>query len=476
MIGNTVVFSDNEIALFVIGGVDLDGSSDNEFVSAVFIAESEFLAAFNLSVNVAESEFSTVFSLNSVIEGAIEIVFSLNSIVEGVFLANFNLNEKNSAESEFKTTFSLQPGSFQSIELSVDAVLSMGGVELDIMSGNISQDEKSWTWDFSFEIADQVNFDIVQTQKGSYPYLVLSMRGISFNLMAEGKSRSIKDINSRWSIAGRGITARLDGKSSIGVDTVWRDVNARTIIQELCDASAVSLDYQEVDFLIKELDGQGRYPIDIIKEIANSTEAVIQTSLDGTLIIRPSYKTKPDLYPTTSLDFEINDMDDYVSLDEQWLDRDNYDVVSIGNSEVEAEDSISSPASISIKTEDIEGSVNKLCKIYTVPFIPEIQLEDSAESGLILIYQGVNESQVDIEYIEIINGTASLSLPFYSLVSSQYIHTNLGAITISESGDIKTETEGQSLLKLSYMTKYHQYEASRTGTDKFLQVFAEIEA
>lgn len=427
-----------------------------------------------------KATIKTVFSLNAVIKNTVKTSFSLTSEIKRAVKTVFDLLDKTQVKASVKTTFNLLTAPSTTI-LPIDAVLSVGGHEIDILTANISQDEDSWTWAFNATIADQINWDVIKPSNGNYPQITLTARGISFNLMIEGMQRSRRDVNSAWAINGRGITARLDGKYASGVDTSWRDVNAKTIIGELCTDAGITLDYQTVDWKIAELDGQGRYPIEIINEIASAIGAVVQTTPDGILIIRPRYAVKPADYIGLTPDFVITETEDYITLDEQWLDRDNYNTISVGDEEVderldERENRLTITSEDDLDQNGEKLSENKIVKIYSVPFIDDITLDDSSEGALGLIYQGIVTKTIELEAVEIVKGVASLSLPFYGLISNSYIHSDLGALTISESGEIKTATEEQSLVNISYTTKYHKYVATRTSNDKYLQIFAEVES
>ena len=430
--------------------------------------------SFYVAVNFVEAAVKTTFSLRGSIKSGVKTPFSLLKSVKNTIKTTFDLLGNNPVQQTVRTTFDLI-GNGSAIELPIDATITLNGSEIDIITANISQDEDSWTWSFNATIASQESWNKIKPTNGYYPDAILTVRGIVFNVMVEGIQRSRRDVSNTWSINGRGITARLDGKYASGVNTSWRNVNAQVIIQLLCDSAGLTLDYQETDWQISELEGQGRYPIEIINEIATAVGSVVQTSPAGALIIRPRYPQKPTEYANATPDFTITDLDDYIMLDEQWLDRDNYNVISVGDSEVDEGSQLTIDSGDDIDSDGNKIGENKRIKIYAVPFIEEIALDDSAEGYLTLIYQGITTEQIDIEAFEIVNGEGSVSKPFYGLLSSDYIHTDLGGMTVSESGKITTEIAGQSLINLSYTTKYHQYSAIRTGSDKHLQVFAEVE-
>ena len=437
-------------------------------------------AAINDSIHAVEPPIAgeyvfnliqSPFNINGLIENSVKTLFSMTSSVDNSIKTLFNINEFNIAQALVRTAFNIEEYK-PPVNLPIDVVLTLpGGVSVDIITANISQDEDSWTWNFNITLPSQVSLDSLKPGDGIYPPITLNVNGTIFELMVEGASRGRRDSTSTWSINGRGISAVLDGKTASGVNTEWRNVSALSIVQGLCDDSGVALEWLVVDWLIDEIDGQGRYPIEIINEIVTAIGGVIQTRPDGSLTVRPRFRQDQE-----TPDITITDLDDYITLDEQWIDRDNYNSVSVGNDDV-----LGDNATLNIESKDYvdeNGGIindNKVIEIYSVPFIDDITLDDSAGSALSLDYQGISERTIDVEAVEIIEGEGSVSEPFYALLSSDYIHDDLGAIEITEGGKITTSIKGQSLINISYKTKYHRYFASKSTNDKYLQVFAEVE-
>ena len=67
---------------------------------------------------------------------------------------------------------------------------------------------------------------------------------------------------------------------------------------------------------------------------------------------------------------------------------------------------------------------------------------------------GTTEETIETEQVEIIDGQGRTKYPIYGIDTVEYKQTNLGGITHSENGNIVTATEGESLVELTYTTKY----------------------
>ncbi len=348
---------------------------------------------------------------------------------------------------------------------------------LDLFSGSISQDEDSWTWQFTIDV-DYADWLALKPANAHYPEINLHVRGADFALMVEGATRKLVDTKSTFSLSGRGISAKLDGKTASSVTKSWTDSSAQQIISELCSSAGVALVYDVVDFPIKHIEGQGRYPIEIINQILSAIKAVIQTRPDGSLYIRSKRLIDPKKYFSENMvSHTLTDLDDYETLDERWDDRDNYSVISVGNGEVTDDQDSTKLTLASVDDLDDNGdklSDNKIIHLYSVPFIESIDLEHSAAAALNIFYQGVVTEKIS-ETVEVVDGQSSVSKPCYGNISASYVHDDLGQITINyEATDLTTEIKSHSLIKIEYDTRYHQFVAERTGDDEQLQVYAEV--
>lgn len=333
-------------------------------------------------------------------------------------------------------------------------VLETGEV-LDFKSATLKADESSWAWSVNIVMATAADWQKIRPVSGKIP-VQINVRGHVFNLLCEGAGRSRGERGINYTIKGRSITSKLAKGSADQVTKTWLGSTAKAIAQELCDAAGITLIWQSADWPISRHEVANRYPIDIINQLAKAVGGVVQTSPAGELLIRPKYTLSPTQYNDQPADHILSDVDNIKTISEQWQARAGYDSIEVGN------EAISTEPSISLSTEDAGGGA-VLVKANVVPF-QTIDLSHTAALNVKLLYQGVVSETVS-QLVEIVDGKGRLSSPFYGLLSSAYKYTDLGAIEITENGDIKTAIGLHSLLQISYTTKYHTWRAT-SAADK----------
>jgi len=207
-------------------------------------------------------------------------------------------------------------------------------------------------------------------------------------------------------------------------------------------------------------------PLGIIEELATVAGGIRQSKLNGDLEIRKEYPIDVSDYDTETPDVYLTDQENYysvVSSSERNKDYNNFLVTDQEISENE----------LSIVYEDI-SSFTKEVRVFQVPWENDtIRLNTSAEDGYTIREEGIKTLQIESEEVEIVDGSGSLSNPIYSLTSSKYLDANLGAISFDEDGNVTTNTEGNSILYITYNTKFHKYIVTNNITEN-VQFWPEI--
>ena len=207
-------------------------------------------------------------------------------------------------------------------------------------------------------------------------------------------------------------------------------------------------------------------PIAILEELASAGGGIRQSKKDGTLEIRYEYPVNIPDYETNTPEVYLTDQENFYgvnSVTERYRDENNF---LIGNEETDT-------SSLDISYEDI-SSYSKEARVFQVPWNDDtIRLNTSALTGVTIQENGVTSLLVEDEEVEIIDGGGSLSLPIYNLVSSSYSDTNLGTITFDEDGTITTSTKENSIVFITYYTKFHKFTVSNDDIEN-VQFWPEI--
>jgi len=391
------------------------------------------------------------WQINERVNRRITSTFALTTNARKKTSSTWSINAVDRVSKRTTLTWALVPTPTALI-LPMDQTLTVveTGEVLDFKTASLKSDESSWSWSFNLTMATAADWQKIRPNNGKVE-VEIDVRGNVFRLLCEGSGRARSDKGINYTIKGRSITAKLAKGIADQITKIWLGSTAKSIAQELCDAAGITLIWQSADWPISRHEVANRYPIDIIKQLAKAVGGIVQTTPIGELLIRPKYTVSPSQYQSQAPDHILSDIDDIETMGEQWQARAGYDSVEVGN------EAINTEPTISLSTEDAGGGA-VLVKATVVPF-QNIDLDHTAELNVELIYQGVVSKTVS-QIVEIVDGKGRLSNPFYALVNSAYKYTDLGAIEITEGGDIKTAIGLHSLLEITYTTKYHTWRAT----------------
>ena len=334
---------------------------------------------------------------------------------------------------------------------------------LNIKSATISADENSWGWSISGSFNDISTWGALKDYLPDGQEVKATIRGQIFHFFLDGIPTKNKSFGkTTFTFKGRSKTVKLTTPYSDQITKEWAATTAKTVAQELCDEKNITLDWQTVDWPLANrlLSVKDQYPLQIIQLLAKAVGAVVQSSKDGaTLIVRPRFLVSPTKYSTVEPDHTISDIDDVETASENYLYKPGYDCIEISNQRTDAK------TSYRINSEDN----GRTLKVTSVPF-QDIVLLNSAEGNIGIYYQGIFTEEKSDE-ISIVEGAGRLSNPYYGTVSSSWVYSNLGTLTISETGEIITAIKGQSILKISYITKHHKYQITPLSGVEKAQVY-----
>lgn len=242
---------------------------------------------------------------------------------------------------------------------------------------------------------------------------------------------------------------------------------ASTVVKSL--VGEIPLQWNIVDWYIDEdiIDSIGEFPIDIIRDIVEAAGGIIQTAPDGTLVISEEYPVSPGDWSDAEAEYTFTDQIDISQIVDSADERDGYNIFYISN----VDDTDSDDSGITIETEATSSTVANVT-VSVVPWNDECNLHHSGGDWVSIISNGIVTETIT-EQIEIVAGEGSLENPFYVLESSTWKQQDLGEIEIDESGNVTTEIEGNSLLNITYTTKYHSFSATDL-TAEDVQFYPEI--
>lgn len=204
---------------------------------------------------------------------------------------------------------------------------------------------------------------------------------------------------------------------------------------------------------INDVQVEGKSPLEAISEIVNAVGGIIQSWPDGTIHAEPEYAVDTNVYDLATVSEVFTSGDDFVSIQDESDKRDGFNKFEIVD--------VSSDSGPKLETEEVTPSHYKV-KAFEVPWSGVRGTLTTSELTNVIIVP-VSDSVVESvteEDVEIVDGSGSVDKPCYGGISWDYkTSTDLGAITITEDGTVTTAIQGDTLVTITYDTKYWLWDA-----------------
>lgn len=277
--------------------------------------------------------------------------------------------------------------------------------------------------------------------------VTITIDGVPVNLFVESKSRKRGHGTAEYTISLLSKTALLDKPYADPISTELSGF-ASQIVASL--ASGYTVNWNTVDWYIpaNTLLPSDQSPLEIIRQIAAAAGAVIQTELDGAITIEPAYPVRVPDWDTVTPAYSLTDAEDFFTTGEDFVHRDGYNVYNIG-------DQLSSGKTFTPESEDLD-EYRKYVKAYKVPWNDDFTIRHTGDSWVTIETVGI-ETEVIEETVEFVGGAGATSKPICEINDQEWAKANLGTVTHAEDGAMTVAVAAESLLKISYTTKYKKF-------------------
>jgi len=197
---------------------------------------------------------------------------------------------------------------------------------------------------------------------------------------------------------------------------------------------------------------EGDAAIGVIRRIVEAVGGVIQTDPENMLVCEPEYPVSVNQWAEAEPDYHLTDQDDFFQIDGAPESRPGYNIFMVSDQQLSGD-------GLRMESSTI-GPWEGEYQVYQVPWDEryKIALDHSgAPARVMVIDQGIKEETITSERIEVVGGAGQTAKPYYGEVFHDYNETDLGAVTVKEDGTVTTATAGNSLLYLTYVTKYWRF-------------------
>ncbi len=353
-------------------------------------------------------------------------------------------------------------------EITTLSVITENGVQLDPYHINIEKDESDPYIDFEIRSNKEVDFEACTPKTIVY----ITINSDVYTAMVESRDSSQSDpfsaIDYGITLSSPGLLLAAPYASLISEELTGM---ASDIVRYLVSLETdLSVRWEMIDWYIGPdiLIANSASPAALIEEIVTAAGGIRQSVNDGTIICRPEFPVSIPDYDDADPAIFLTDQDNYYSVNTVDEHREGYNVFFISDQTV-------TDGGLSTDQEDISPT-KKRVKVFQVPWsdLDTINLNTSGNtSNIVITNNGVVSEIIKEEEIEIIDGEGTAENPIYSISSHYYNYTDLEEVTFNEDGTVFTNIEGNSMLYLTYKTKYHKFTVTDTKIEN-VQVWPEV--
>lgn len=331
-----------------------------------------------------------------------------------------------------------------------DTTLTYNGDTLDIAEFVISCSEGDLLWVANVILTDLSHY--VSIQRGEE--FTISIEGEEYSFVVDSKSLNRSDIGSlSMRIDGVSKASRLKSPDASLIDVEYEsNMTARDMIEDILGEA---VDYRIVDWMIPggTVSGTSTTPAALARTIAEAAGGLLESDKDGTLIVRNMFPVKIPDYDKATPDQVYTDVEDNLSVSEDYEARTDYNRFRITDGEGTIGDSFE-------WEQDDDDPTTGILRLYLVPWRDDVSVVYTG-GGLTSITQLGAVTREVTEIVEFAGGEASTQYPVYGITSSSWHSGSLGPISYTEgSRDIVSGTDvhyGYGLVEITYNTKAMEY-------------------
>lgn len=441
---------------------------EQEYEALYHIMQGEVFIDFEARWGVALSvDFLALYEIPNEVQLDFEAPYHiLETSVEIAFASFYDIIQNSQVEADFKALWVIISFISEQIDNVVTGIVA--GEDVEFFSVRLSGDDDSYCIALSADMASVEDWTLCVPGE----QIDIIVNGTEFALLIDSRKRTRNFERSSYAIEGRSITAKLGKGFASPITKTWEAITAREVIDELCLVDGISYLFELVDWLIpaNTLAAESVFPIEIIDKIAKASGGIVQTKPDGTLVIRPKYPVPPPEYDSAIPVLSISDVDDIFTIEESKVVKPKWNAVRV------MDEPDSSSKRYNIKQVEYDAVARtSIVAVTSSPFDPDVELKFNHSNILGTVsaqYQGLVEKEI-IETVKIVNGKSSVGWIVDSIVSYDYLNNiDLGAIIPGDGAEVKTIVIGQSIVKVTYKTYYHEFRV-RDTEDEQVQVYVE---
>jgi hypothetical protein len=341
------------------------------------------------------------------------------------------------------------------------SAITLGGVNSGITKLSLLYDIESYCGVFNFTLASEVDWlSINDTDPISFV-----LNGLTHVGVVTSKSSQERHGDATFSVEARSPSVLLDYPYARKIpETFISAGSASTIMNDIAALEGMSVVWHlqsDPPQTSTTFEAAGEYPLQAIRKLVNELGGRINSYPDGTIHIIKRQPTNSDAYETAPVVSVLTTLMDFESMDTSSDQRSGWNLFEVSSDSVSKE--------YRLVMEDVSEG-HKIVKAYKTPWTSaSVELVTSElTNASITMAIPVNPTTEKVEEldVELVDGQGKVQQPCYGDVIFDYgTRVNLGAITIEEDGTVKSAIVGQTLVNLTYTTKYWKWDVYDTDSE-----------
>lgn len=339
------------------------------------------------------------------------------------------------------------------------------GQRLDPIRLSISESRQQAAIEADLELADAATWR--QIRQGQQ--VDVALWGYAWRFIVDGLSRRETFESTTYSISLASPAALLDFPDAKPIEGELAG-QASALAQRL--AGSLAVDWRATDWRI----GPGRWiangesPLSLLQTLVTACGAVLLSKRDGSLLVQPQYAVSVPDWAKATPSLELEAATALVSIDTSGEQRDGFDAVTVSDESDPAAAADEAELRLFEDSETRTESTTEML-VYQVPWSGRFTLTHRGDSArAAIVDSGMEEAVIADEAVIIESGRGRASLPVYAVLSAKYNARNLGNVTYSESGELQTAVEDESILLLTYRTRRKRFKVSESAKTDLLVV------
>jgi len=373
-----------------------------------------------------------------------------------------------------------------------DIQVIFAGEQIDVNSSkgiNVIMSDNSYVIKSSIGVISFNTFDRINI----LDTIIIRVIGVDYHFIVTAKSISEEGFVSKtFSMDLESKSVRMSAPFADPINTEWVDANESDICIELAAANGIILDWQlPFDQTYPKYSANGKTPLDVILEIVDRTKSMLISLPTGELEVLPRYRVNLWDMANTDCDGTISHQQNVYKRQNQSQAKDIKNGVYIGSNAQQS-------PSISVESEVFADCQTGEIRIYPSPF-RSLSIEHASHAGVHIAAPTVKTRTIEhtnvlsvvneqlgqsfltpsiTPFVSFEDGAASVNYPIDTFTFSNWVHSDLGAVTYEHGystlkASSQGNTYGYSLANLTYTTKYLSFIVTCTNKESVMFIIGE---